>query len=180
MDRGVYSLSEITLVISVGDLTEADADVLVNAANNHLWMGGGVAGAIKRKGGEAIEREAVAQGPIPVGNAVVTGAGTLKARYVIHAATMGQDLRTGREMIRKATRASLAKALELGIASLAMPALGTGVGGFSLEEAAKIMISEILETQGYGSISRVEIVLFDPEAYEQFIRGVRTVLASRG
>ncbi|MDQ3830194.1 MAG: macro domain-containing protein, partial [Candidatus Tectomicrobia bacterium] len=80
-----------TLEVVQGDITECAVDAVVNAANNHLWMGAGVAGAIKRKGGQVIEDEAVRQGPIPVGEAVVTSGGTLQARYVIHAAAMGQD-----------------------------------------------------------------------------------------
>jgi O-acetyl-ADP-ribose deacetylase len=92
-----------------GDITECSVDAVVNAANNYLWMGAGVAGAIKRKGGQVIEDEAVRQGPIPVGEAIVTSAGALKARYVIHAAAMGQDLVTNAEMIRQATINSLAR-----------------------------------------------------------------------
>jgi O-acetyl-ADP-ribose deacetylase (regulator of RNase III) len=92
-------------------------------------MGGGVAGAIKRAGGQEIETEAVSKEPIAVGEAVVTGAGRLKAKYIIHAAVMGQDLTTDADKIRQTTRNSLIKADELGIKSLAFPALGTGVGG---------------------------------------------------
>src|SRR5438128_7903252 len=91
-----------------GDITQLDVDAIGNAANDHLWMGAGVAGAIKRAGGEAIEREAVAKGPIPVGSAVATGAGRLHARHVIHGAVMGQDLRTSAELIGQTTRACLA------------------------------------------------------------------------
>ena len=116
-----------------GDICERPVGAIVNAANNHLWMGGGVAGAIKRRGGVEIEREAMAQGPIPVGRAVATGAGALAARYVIHAAVMGQDLRTDAALIREATRAALLVAEGLGVQSIAFPALGTGVGGFPLE-----------------------------------------------
>src|ERR671924_1880163 len=84
-----------------GDITEFTVDAIVNAANNHLWMGAGVAGAIKHRGGQIIEDEAVRQGPIPVGEAVVTGGGSLKARYVIHAAAMGPDLVTNADLIRQ-------------------------------------------------------------------------------
>src|SRR3712207_6801143 len=133
-------VGETQLEAICGDITECAVDAVVNAANNYLWMGAGVAGAIKRKGGQVIEDEAVQQGPIPVGEAVVTNAGALKARYVIHAAAMGQDLSTNAELIRQATRNSFARAAELGVTSLALPALGTGVGGFSVNEAARVMI----------------------------------------
>ncbi|OYT47781.1 hypothetical protein B6U83_04530 [Thermoplasmatales archaeon ex4484_36] len=97
-----YSLEGVKLVVKEGDITAEEVDAIVNAANNHFWMGGGVAGAIKRRGGVEIEREAVSKGPVPVGEAVVTGAGRLKARYVIHAAVMGQDLATDGEKVRRA------------------------------------------------------------------------------
>src|ERR687883_2122155 len=90
-----------------GDITQLDVDAIANAANDHLWMGAGVAGAIKRAGGVEIEREAVAKGPIAVGDAVATGAGRLKARHVIHGAVMGQDLRTSAELIEQTTRRCL-------------------------------------------------------------------------
>src|SRR3990170_7908766 len=93
-----------------GDITKLELDALVNAANNRLWMGGGVAGALKRAGGPEIEAEAIKKGPIPIGEAVVTGAGKLKAKYVIHAAVMGQDLQTDATKIRQATVNSLKRA----------------------------------------------------------------------
>lgn len=118
-------------------------DAIANAANDHLWMGSGVAGAIKRAGGEEIEREAVSKGPIPVGEAVATGAGRLKARYVIHGAVMGQDSRTTGELIGRTTRRCLEVADHLGCASIALPAFGTGVGGFPLEECARLMLAAV-------------------------------------
>ena len=108
-----------------GDITDMEVDAIVNAANNELWMGGGVAGAIKRKGGIEIEEEAVKKGPIPVGEAIVTGAGKLKAKYVIHGAVMGRDLQTDAEKIKNATINSLKRAEELGLKSIAFPAFGT-------------------------------------------------------
>jgi O-acetyl-ADP-ribose deacetylase (regulator of RNase III) len=160
---------EITLV--KGDIAQQDADAIVNAANNHLWMGAGVAGAIKRAGGQEIEREAVAKGPIPIGEAAVTGAGHLKARYVIHAAVMGRDLRTDADKIRQATQNSLRRADELALKSIAFPALGTGVGGFSLEECARIML-DVVQGHGTGDITleRVVFVLYDEPAYQAFER----------
>jgi O-acetyl-ADP-ribose deacetylase (regulator of RNase III) len=160
---------QITLV--KGDIAQQDAEAIVNAANNHLWMGAGVAGAIKRAGGQEIEREAVAKGPIPIGEAVVTGSGRLKARYVIHAAVMGRDLRTDADKIRQATQNSLRRADELALKSIAFPALGTGVGGFSLEECARIML-EVVRTHGTSgtSLERVVFVLYDQLAYQAFER----------
>ena len=101
------SVNKGHIQIRKGDITESTSEAIVNAANNHLWMGGGVAGAIKRKGGAAIEREAMAQGPIEVGSSVMTSGGTLPSKYVIHAAVMGQDLHTDAERVRAATRSSL-------------------------------------------------------------------------
>jgi O-acetyl-ADP-ribose deacetylase len=160
-----------TLDVVQGDITECAVDAIVNAANNHLWMGAGVAGAIKRKGGQVIEDEAVRQGPIPVGEAVVTGGGTLQARYVIHAAAMGQDLTTNADLIRQATRNSFRRAAELGVTSLALPALGTGVGGFSVHEAARVMIdatNTALRDTPQPSLRRVLFVLFTPDARRAF------------
>ena len=154
-----------------GDITQLELDALVNAANNRLWMGAGVAGAIKRAGGREIEAEAVSKGPIPVGQAVATGAGRLKARYVIHAAVMGQDLVTDAEKIRRATRNSLERADELGIENLAFPALGTGVGGFPLDECARIMIAEVLKyPAGKSGLKKVVFALFDEQSYMVFKR----------
>jgi O-acetyl-ADP-ribose deacetylase (regulator of RNase III) len=152
-----------------GDITEVDADAIVNAANSQLWMGGGVAGAIKRVGGEQIEREAVALGPIRIGEAVATGGGRLRARHVIHAATMGPDLVTGAQAIRSATRSSLRLAEEMHLESIALPLLGTGVGGFSLDEAAGLMVSEIAgHAHRSGRPGRVILVGFNPDAARAF------------
>jgi O-acetyl-ADP-ribose deacetylase (regulator of RNase III) len=132
----------LQLEVVEGDITELDVDMIANAANNGLWMGAGVAGAIKRGGGEEIEREAMALGPIEVGEAVVTGAGRLKARHVVHAAVMGQDLATSAELIAKATRRTLELADDLGARSVALPAFGTGVGGFPIDRCAELMVAE--------------------------------------
>lgn len=148
-----------------GDISSAEADALVNAANNQLWMGAGVAGALKRAGGQEIEDEAVKKGPIRVGEAVETGAGRLKAKYVIHAAVMGQDLRTDETKIRNATRNSLELAEKLGLESVAFPALGTGVGGFPLELCAQVMLEEALTFP--GSL-KVMFVLYSEESYNVF------------
>ena len=159
----------IKIEVCQGDITQLELDALVNAANNRLWMGGGVAGALKRAGGKEIEDEALAKGPISIGEAAVTGAGKLKAKYVIHAAVMGQDLQTDAEKIRQATRNSLLRGDELGIKSIAFPALGTGVGGFSLNECARIMIGEVRQySTGETRLEKVVFVLYDEPAYQAF------------
>lgn len=151
------------------DITQLSLDAIVNAANNHLWMRAGVAGAIKRKGGASIEEEAITKGPIPVGEAVVTGAGSLKARYVIHAAVMGQDLVTDEEKVRAATRNALRRAEELCLKSVAFPALGTGVGGLDFAVASRAMVSEVRRHLACGSIlDEVVFALFDEGCYKAF------------
>lgn len=161
----------MALKISIikGDITTFEGDAIVNAANNQLWMGGGVAGAIKRVGGSEIEIEAVSKGPIPIGGAVTTSAGKLKAKYVIHAAVMGRDLKTSEEYIRTATINTLKEAEKLKIKSIAFPALGTGVGGFPYEECAKIMKKAIEESEKeFKYLQEVVFYLFDDEAYQTF------------
>ena len=155
------------LEIAEGDITSLEVDAIANAANNHLWMGSGVAGAIKRAGGEEIEREAVALGPIEVGDAVATGAGRLAARWVIHGAVMGQDLRTDAELVRRTTESCLRVADELGAASLALPAFGTGVGGFPLDECARIMVDAVRAHEP-SSLGRVVFAVFGTEARDAF------------
>jgi O-acetyl-ADP-ribose deacetylase (regulator of RNase III) len=155
----------IAIEVIDGDITKVSADAVVNAANNYLWMGAGVAGAIKRAGGKEIEEEAVRKGPIQVGEAVVTGAGSLHVKYIIHAAVMDQDLRTDAEKIRRAAINSLLKADELGLKSIAFPELGTGVGGFSLEECANIMIGVASEYTGKTALEKITLVLYGHSAY---------------
>jgi O-acetyl-ADP-ribose deacetylase (regulator of RNase III) len=162
-------VGSVQLRVVEGDICDRDVDAIVNAANSHLWMGGGVAGAIKRRGGQEIEREATERGPIPVGESVVTGAGRLIARHVIHAAVMGPDLVTSAEDIRRAMLSALVRARELELKSIAFPALGTGVGGFPVDECAQIMRDAAAEHARPGtSLETVEFVLFDQEAYAAF------------
>lgn len=151
-----------------GDIAALEIDAVANAANDRLWMGAGVAGALKRAGGVEIEREAMARGPIPLGTAVATTAGNLSARYVIHGAVMGQDLRTNADLVARTTHACLALADELGCRSLALPAFGTGVGGFPLGECARTMVAaaRAFEPQ---SLERVVFAVFGREAYDAFI-----------
>lgn len=157
-----------------GDITELAVDAIVNAANNKLVMGGGVAGAIKRKGGKIIEEEAVKKGPIQIGEAIYTSAGSLKAKYVIHAATMGMDFKTDEVKIRNSAKNSLALVEKLKINSLAFPALGCGVGGFPLLASAKIMAQEILKHLRDEKTCLKEIIfcLYDKEALAVFEKGV--------
>ena len=157
-----------------GDITKADVVAIVNAANNELWMGAGVAGAIKRAGGDVIESEAVAKGPIMPGEAVYTGAGRLPFKIVIHAAVMGQDLRTSDKPIRQATIASLNIAEKLEMESIAFPAFGTGVGGFPMMACANIMTKAVLAYQLLSEqIRRVQFCMFDDLGYAAFTEALK-------
>jgi len=152
-----------------GDITESEAEAIVNAANNHLWMGAGVAGAIKRKGGQSIENEAIKLGPINASEAEVTKAGKLKAKYIIHAAVMGQDLSTDEILIKKTTRNALEKAEKLKISSVDFPALGTGVGGFPIDDCARITIAEAMDfLKSSTHLKSVGFILFDDVGYQAF------------
>lgn len=172
-------MTDTNIEIIQGDITKQEVDAIVNAANNHLWMGAGTAGAIVRAGGREIEDEAIRQGPIEVGEAVVTGPGNLACRHVIHAAAMGQDLHTSADKIRSSTDNALKRAEELGVASIAFPALGTGVGGFDYEHAAQIML-EVCRSHSGGnrSLRTVRFVLFDQRAFEAFERVAQSVLSA--
>lgn len=154
-----------------GNIAELEVDAIANAANNRLWMGAGVAGAIKQAGGAEIETEAVAKGPIEIGEAVATGAGRLSAKHVIHAAVMGQDLRTDADLIRRTTRRTLEVADELGARSLALPAFGTGVGGFPLDECATIMVSEARAHEP-RALERLLFAVYGDEAELAFSRAL--------
>lgn len=160
-------MAALELTAIEGDITRMPADAIANAANDRLWMGSGVAGAIKRAGGEEIEREAVALGPIDPGDAIATGAGRLKCKYVIHGAVMGQDLRTDAALVERATRRCLEVADGLGCASLALPAFGTGVGGFPHDECARIMVA-VARAYAPRSLRRVIFAVFGEEAARAF------------
>ena len=155
------------LEVREGDIAAVEADAVANAANDRLWMGAGVAGALRRAGGADIEREATALGPIPLGSAVATGAGRLPARWVIHGAAMGQDLRTNAELVRTTTRSCLEVADELHCRSLALPAFGTGVGGFPVAECARVMVGEV-RSFAPRSLERVIFAVFGRDAYDVF------------
>lgn len=165
MDQGWRS--KVTL--RQGDLTDAATDAIVNAANNDLMLGAGVAGAIRSKGGPSIQAECDKLGPIPIGEAAITGAGKLKARFVIHAASMRLGGRTTEEALRSSTRNSLKRADEKRLESVAFPAIGTGIAGFPLERCAEVMLEEIRDHLcGTTSLKRVEMVLFDARALKAF------------
>jgi O-acetyl-ADP-ribose deacetylase (regulator of RNase III) len=159
------------LEVVEGDIAALEVDAIANAANDQLWMGAGVAGALKRAGGDEIEREAVAQGPIGLGEAVATGAGRLKARHVLHGAVMGQDLRTSADLVRRTTRSCVRLADELGARSLALPAFGTGVGGFPLEECARIMVEEARAHEP-DTLETVVFAVYGGEARQAFEHAV--------
>ena len=153
-----------------GDLTAQDADAIVNAANNDLQLGGGVAGAIRRKGGPAIQEACDRVSPIPLGEAAVTSGGNLKARYVIHAASMRLGEPTSEENLRASTRASLLRAKRLGIRTIAFPAVGTGIAGFSMRRCAEVMLAEAAaHLAGETSLEEVRFVLYDRSAYDVFL-----------
>jgi O-acetyl-ADP-ribose deacetylase (regulator of RNase III) len=155
------SLAE-RIVIQQGDLTEMDTDAIVNAANNDLVLGAGVAGAIRRKGGDAIQRECDSIGSIPVGYAAITTGGKLKARFVIHAASMQLGGKTSADTLRHSTAHSLRIADERGLKSIAFPAVGTGIAGFPLKECAEIMLREAARhLKGETSLETIYFVLFD-------------------
>ena len=158
------------IIIQQGDLTEMDVDAIVNAANNDLILGGGVAGAIHRKGGDSIQRECDEIGSIPIGYAAMTGGGKLKARYVIHAASMGLGGHpTTSKSLRTSTAHSLRLAAERNLKSIAFPAVGTGVSGFPLDECAQIMLGEAIQhLHGETSLDTIHFVLFDARARDVF------------
>jgi O-acetyl-ADP-ribose deacetylase (regulator of RNase III) len=152
-----------------GDICDLEVDAIVNAANMSLWMSTGVGGAIKQAGGEEIEFAAVRQAPVSLGDAIVTPAGRLAARAVIHAVSLDRDRRTSGPIIEAAVRSAMARAREIGATSVAFPALGTGVGGFPLEEAAEITVRTVRdELQRSPSIQHVILALRGAAVYHAF------------
>ena len=151
------------------DITKLEVDAIANAANTDLRHGGGVAAAIARAGGRVVQDESDEAAPIGLGDAVETSAGEMPARWVIHAATMELGGPTSAEVIRRATASTLARADELGATSLGLVAFGTGVGGFPIEEAARIEIEEVRRHLDAGSgIEHVVFAVFGDEAREAF------------
>ena len=163
-------IGDSSVSIERGDITDCEVDAIVNAANSTLAMGTGVAGAIKRKGGVIIEEDAMRQGPVEVGEAVLTTGGNLAATHVIHAAVMGPDLKTDAEKIAATTRAVLALAAKRRITSLALPALGTGVGHVPPAVSGEAMLNAVIGhlKAGGTSLKRVTFVLYQDDAYKAF------------
>lgn len=153
-----------------GDIADMDVDAIVNAANTDLKLGSGVAGAIKKRGGPSIQRECDEHGPVSIGEAAITGAGDLRAEYVIHAAGMRLGGAVNRESLIASTENSLIRASENKVKTLAFPAIGTGVGGFPAEECANIMIDIVLKylSSDARSIEKVYFVLFDDHTCKIF------------
>ncbi len=152
----------ITIEVYKGDITQAEIEAIVNPANSLMIMGGGVAGAIRRAGGEEIEAEARKYAPVPVGKAIVTGAGKLqpRVRYVIHAPTMERPaMRTTREKVEKATRAALEAAASRGIREVALPAMGAGVGGLDVKTSMEAML-DALESLPDDVKSKIQRIVF--------------------
>jgi O-acetyl-ADP-ribose deacetylase (regulator of RNase III) len=162
-------MRETRVVIIVGDLVEQEVDAIVNAANNDLVLGGGVAGSIRRAGGPAIQDECDAHGPIRVGEAALTSAGNLRARYVLHAASMSVGGRTTREALRSSMDDVFRLARRHDIGSLAIPAVGTGIAGFPIDECARVMAESLHRALSEGwQATEVRFVLFGVDAKTPF------------
>jgi O-acetyl-ADP-ribose deacetylase (regulator of RNase III) len=157
------------IVLREGDITEERADAIVNAANCELQLGAGVAGAIREKGGPSIQAECDAHGPIAVGEAALSGAGRLPARFVIHAASMRLGGRASEESVRSAMRRSLEIARDEGLRTIVVPALGAGVAGLPLQRCAEILLEEARRhLEGETSLEEIRFVLFGEPAYRVF------------
>ncbi len=156
-------------MIVTGDLVEQDVDAIVNAANNDLVLGAGVAGAIRRRGGASIQQECDAHGPIRVGEAAITGSGELPARHVIHAASMRLGGRTTSHSLRSSMDHAFRLARQQGVRTIAIPAVGTGIAGFPMDECAIIMAASLRDALISGwAPDEVRFVLFGEAAKEAF------------
>jgi O-acetyl-ADP-ribose deacetylase (regulator of RNase III) len=156
-----------------GDICDLEVDAIVSPAATSLWMSTGIAGEIKRAGGDAIELAAVRQGPAKLGDAIVTPAGRLAARVVIHAVSLERDRRTSGPAIDAAARSAMRRAAELSLASIAFPALGTGIGGFPIDEAARIAVEAVHdELTESTSVEHVIFALRGAVAYEAFAKAL--------
>ena len=162
-------LHEARVLIITGDLVEQEVDAIVNAANNDLQLGGGVAGAIRRAGGPGIQDECDAHGPVLVGQAAITGAGRLRARYVIHAASMSLGGRTTRDSLKSSMDEVFRLARMHEVRSVAVPAVGTGIAGFAVDECARVMAESLKAAlTGGWQASEVRFVLFSEDAKTPF------------
>ena len=161
-----------------GDICDLEVDAIVVPAIGSLWMSTGVAGAIKRAGGDAIEFEAIRQAPVDLGQAIVTSAGILAARAVIHAVSLDRDRRTSAEALDSAVRSAMGRARELGVTSIAFPALGSGVGGFPLEDGARITVPAVRdELPASPTIVHVVFALRGSAAYQAFSQALQEATA---
>ena len=162
-------MHETRVVIITGDLVEQEVDAIVNAANNDLQLGGGVAGAIRRTGGPSIQEECDAHGSIRVGEAAITGAGRLRARFVIHAASMSLGGRTTRAALRSSMDDAFRLARANEVRTIAVPAVGTGIAGFPIDECARVMAEVLRSALDAGwQASEVRFVLFGEDAKTPF------------
>ena len=178
----MWILNGVVLKVVRGDITEMDVDAIVNPANSLLVMGGGVAGAIKRRGGREIEAEALKHAPLPVGKAIATGGGKLKVKYVIHAPTMERPaMRTTVDKVAKAAGAAVKLAVNMGLKSLAIPGMGTGVGGVSVYEAVSVMLRAIAEVlaRNSGKLREIFLVAYSERDYEEFVRAALDFFSRR-
>ncbi len=164
-----------------GDICELEVDAIVAPANGSLWMSTGVAGAIKRAGGDSIEFAAIRQAPVEPGGAVVTPAGTLAVRAVIHAVTLDRDRRTTATTLEAAVRSAMQRAREINATSIAFPALGSGVGGFELDEGARITVTTVRdELVNSPTVGHVVFALRGAATYAAFSRALQAVSAAPG
>lgn len=172
---GMLKLGNFDIVVNQGDLTKQKAEALCNPANTLMYMGGGVAGALKRVGGEEIEREALKQAPVPVGKAIATTAGKLQARWVIHAPTMERPVMpTTEKKVYLATKAALDCAEQVGAESIVLPGMGTGVGKMSFEGAAEAMIKALKEfASAAKSLKRIVLCDLNKEMADAWARALR-------
>ena len=157
------------IILREGDITEESVDAIVNAANSALVLGAGVAGAIRDRGGPSIQEECNAIGPIEVGDAAITGAGELPARYVIHAAGMPPGGQASEDSVRSSMRRSLALAKERGLETIAVPAIGAGIAGLPMRRCAEILLEEAsAHLEREPSVHEIRFVLFGEQAYRLF------------
>jgi O-acetyl-ADP-ribose deacetylase (regulator of RNase III) len=170
-----FKIGDCTIAVELGDIAKIQADAIVNPANSRLVMGGGVAGALRRVGGSEIEKEAIQRAPIAVGEAIATTAGRLGAKYVIHAPTMPQPaMNTNLTSVEKATAAALNVARMLHLSSVAIPGMGTGVGGVPVEEAAQAMTNAIRRHLSEGTtLKHISLISVDEALVSAFESALR-------
>ncbi len=175
-----FRYDDVVIEVLDGDITEMMVDAIVNPANSYLLMGGGVAGAIKRKGGVEIEKEARKMAPIEIGQAIVTPAGNLPTKWIIHAPTVKRPAgKASLESVSLATRAALRIAERIGARSLAFPIMGTGVGGLSIAKAAKTMLNEITSHINHGTnLRKIVLVAWGEKAFADLFSVAKGLLKS--